>query len=428
MKYEEALAKIHSFQTFGSRLGLSRMRVLMNYLGDPQDALPTIHVAGTNGKGSVCRYLAEILRGQGYHVGLYTSPYLEEFNERIEYDGEPIAPDDLAACAARVFSAVDRMLSEGLESPTEFEVVTAIGFVYFRQKPLDFLVLEVGLGGTGDSTNLVRSPLVSVVTSISYDHMDVLGDTLEAIAAEKAGIFKPGCPVVSHVKEPGPAAVIRKIAAERDCPYIDAALAKPRDITRSLDGYGFTLDGFGRIELGMIGLHQIDNAVCALHVVEALEKRGIIKADRALVRAAMTRARQKGRLEILRRSPCILIDGAHNEAGAEALASVMEYHFKGGRILLVLGVLADKKADRILDPLLRLGVDAIATEPDNPRRLPAAELCRQIRDAGTSCRAVPDWADACRLVDASMDRYDAVLFSGSLYLIGRIRGWYLHGE
>lgn len=428
MEYEAALAKIHSFQTFGSRLGLSRMRVLMNILGDPQDALPTIHVAGTNGKGSVCRYLAEILRAQGYHVGLYTSPYLEEFNERIEYDGEPIAPDDLAACAALVFDAVDRMLAEGLESPTEFEVVTAIGFVYFRQKPLDFLVLEVGLGGTGDSTNLVRAPLASVVTSISYDHMDVLGDTLEAIATEKAGIFKPGCPVISNVKDPGPAGVIRRIAAERGCPYTDATQAVPTDITQSLDGYGFTLDGFGRIELGMIGMHQIDNAVCALKVVEAMEQRGIIKADRDRVRAAMASARQKGRLEILRRSPCLLIDGAHNEAGAEALAAVMEAHFAGQRILLVLGVLADKKADRILGPLLRLGVDAIATEPDNPRRLPAEDLCRQIRAAGTTCRAVPDWADACRQVDASLNRYDVVLFSGSLYLIGRIRGWYLHGN
>ena len=326
MNYEDALKRIHGFQTFGSRLGLERMTVLMGYLGNPQDFIPTIHVAGTNGKGSVCRYLAEILRAHGYHVGLYTSPYLERFTERIEFDGMEISEEDLVSCSEIVFAAVDRMLLEGLESPTEFELVTAIGYVYFSRKPIDFLVLEVGLGGRGDSTNLVKDPLISVITSISYDHMEVLGDTLEKIATEKAGILKHGRPVVSGVREAEAVEVIRRIASDRGCQWIDATEVPVADVEKSLDGYGFSMEGFGQIRLGMIGMHQVENAVCALKVVEALGKSGIIELDMETVRAAMSTARQKGRLEILKTAPYIIIDGAHNEAGADALVRVIEEH------------------------------------------------------------------------------------------------------
>ena len=421
MNYEDALKRIHGFQTFGSRLGLERMTVLMGYLGNPQDFIPTIHVAGTNGKGSVCRYLAEILRAHGYHVGLYTSPYLERFTERIEFDGMEISEEDLVSCSEIVFAAVDRMLLEGLESPTEFELVTAIGYVYFSRKPIDFLVLEVGLGGRGDSTNLVKDPLISVITSISYDHMEVLGDTLEKIATEKAGILKHGRPVVSGVREAEAVEVIRRIASDRGCQWIDATEVPVADVEKSLDGYGFSMEGFGQIRLGMIGMHQVENAVCALKVVEALGKSGIIELDMETVRAAMSTARQKGRLEILKTAPYIIIDGAHNEAGADALVRVIEEHFPGKRLLLVLGMLADKKVDKLISAFGHLDADIVTAEPDNPRKLKAEELCRQIKETGKHCTTGGDWKSAYNYVEGVQDNYDVILFTGSLYLIGRIR-------
>lgn len=421
MNYEDTLKRIHGFQTFGSRLGLERMTVLMGYLGNPQDFIPTIHVAGTNGKGSVCRYLAEILRAHGYRVGLYTSPYLERFTERIEFDGMEISEEDLVSCSEIVFAAVDRMLLEGLESPTEFELVTAIGYVYFSRKPIDFLVLEVGLGGRGDSTNLVKDPLISVITSISYDHMEVLGDTLGKIATEKAGILKHGRPVVSGVREAEAVEVIRRIASDRGCQWIDATEVQVADVEKSLDGYGFSMEGFGKIRLGMIGMHQVENAVCALKVVEALGKRGIIELDMETVRAAMSTARQKGRLEILKTAPYIIIDGAHNEAGADALVRVIEEHFTGKRLLLVLGMLADKKVDKLIGAFGRLDADIVTAEPDNPRKLKAEELCRQIKKTGKHCTTGGDWKSAYNYVEGVQDKYEVILFTGSLYLIGRIR-------
>jgi dihydrofolate synthase/folylpolyglutamate synthase len=313
------------------------------------------------------------------------------------------------------------MLLEGLDSPTEFELVTAIGYVYFSRKPIDFLVLEVGLGGRGDSTNLVKDPLISVITSISYDHMEVLGDTIEKIATEKAGILKQGRPVVSAVRDAKAVEVIRTIASERGCQWIDAAQVPVTDVEKSLDGYGFSMEGFGRIRLGMIGMHQVENAVCALKVVEALDKNDIIELNMETVREAMSTARQKGRLEILKTDPYLIIDGAHNEAGADALVQVIKEHFPGKRLLLVLGMLADKKVDKLVRAFGRLDADIVTAEPDNPRKLNAEELCRQIKETGKNCVSGGDWSSAYTYVEAIWGKYDVILFTGSLYLIGRIR-------
>jgi dihydrofolate synthase / folylpolyglutamate synthase len=208
----DPVSRIEAYQRFGSRLGLDRMARLMEGLGNPQDRLKVIHVAGTNGKGSVCRYIYEVLLASGYSAGLYTSPYLEDFRERIELDHEMIPMDELGRTADLVIAEAQKMVAEGMESPTEFEIVTAIAFVYFAEKMPDFVILEVGLGGRGDSTNIIKHPLVSVITSIGHDHMDRLGNTLSAIAAEKAGIIKPGVPVVISVEDKEAARVIARVA------------------------------------------------------------------------------------------------------------------------------------------------------------------------------------------------------------------------
>lgn len=215
--------RIHQFNRFGMKLGLERMDELLKKLGNPQEGLQVIHVAGTNGKGSVSKFLEEGLKACGYKMGLYTSPFIERFNERIRFDGEDISDNDLEVFGRRVIAAAEEMVSEGLESPTEFEVVTAIAFLYFKEKDTDIAVMEVGLGGSGDSTNVIRRPLASVICSISYDHMDRLGDSLVEIAAEKAGIIKTGSPVISNVSEREAAVVIAKAAYKKRSPLYDVS-------------------------------------------------------------------------------------------------------------------------------------------------------------------------------------------------------------
>jgi len=425
MTYEETLDRIHSFQKFGSRLGLERMTRLTELLGNPQERMKVIHVAGTNGKGSVCRYLYSVLRENGYRTGLYTSPYLERFTERIECNGSEISEEDLIRYTERVLEKVDLMMAEGLESPTEFELVTAIAFLYFAEQDIDYLVLEVGLGGRGDSTNVVSRPLASVITSISFDHMEYLGDTLEKIAVNKAGIIKPGVPVIFNVEDQAAASVIRREAAWKGCKIYDVRDLEYQMTNRSLDGYTFDAvigeTEYRDLSISMIGAHQVENALCALTVLEVLRNENLLKLDRDKLYAGFRKAKQTGRFEILHRDPWVIIDGAHNEAGADALRAAMDEHFPDSRIIMVTGMLADKKIDALLDRFEKIAGEFIATEPDNPRKLSASELCGRIRKRGRKCVAVEDPEEACRYA-AARPGWDAMVVAGSLYLIGKVRG------
>jgi dihydrofolate synthase/folylpolyglutamate synthase len=425
VNYNEAIENIHAFGKFGSKLGLSRMTRLMALLGNPQDALRIIHVAGTNGKGSVCRYIYTMLQEAGYRTGIYTSPYLERFTERIEFDGQEITEEDLARYTTMVLEKAAIMVAEGGESATEFEVITAIGFCYFADRKADFLVLEVGLGGTGDSTNIVKHPEVAVITSISFDHMDYLGDTLCEIAIEKAGIIKAKTPVVVCVEDPSAKEAIRQVASAMQSEWWDVALYKTDHVLKTIDGYGFDVKivekQYENLQIGMIGMHQIRNAVCALTAVEVLRKNNLISITDEMIYSGMKKAKQTGRFEVLKKTPYFIIDGAHNEAGAESLAEAMSDHFKGKRILMVVGMLSDKKIDKILDVFFSITEDFIASEPDNPRKLSADELCAQILSKGKACRAIPDVWDAVRFAADQEKRFDVILFAGSLYLIGKVR-------
>ncbi|WP_130864127.1 bifunctional folylpolyglutamate synthase/dihydrofolate synthase [Bacilliculturomica massiliensis] len=435
MTYEEALEEIHGLYRFGSKLGLSRMSRLMELLGNIQDKMNVIHVAGTNGKGSVCRYVYAALTEQGYRVGLYTSPFIEVFNERIECCGEMISDEDLAQCTDTVMGLVREMVDRGEESPTEFEVVTAIAFVYFQRRNVDYVVLEVGLGGRGDSTNVVRRPVVSVITSISFDHMEYLGDTLPEIAGEKAGIIKDGCPVVYCIKDREAAETVRSRAAEQNCAVYDVlgtvekACVRPADhLVRQTEGYGFDTAVLGEeypgVRLAMAGSHQVENACCALTVIEVLKKGNKLEIEKEAVYRGFQKARQIGRFEVLQRDPYVIIDGAHNDDGARALAAAAAEQFAGKRILLICGILADKEVDRMIAEFGSLGADMAATEPDNPRRLPSAELCARIRQAGYPCEDAGDYRGAIRYGKERLSDYDAVIYAGSLYLVGKIREGY----
>lgn len=426
-----AIERIGEYQRFGSVLGLERMMELLSRLGDPHLDLQIIHVAGTNGKGSVCRYIYECLLAAGYKAGLYSSPYIEEFRERIQLDGEMISNQDLEEYTNRVIRASDAMVTDGLASPTEFEIITAIALLYFREKDADFVVLEVGLGGRGDSTNVSSTPLLTVITSISYDHMDRLGNTLEEIAWEKAGIIKEGVPLIIHVEEPAAAKVIAREAYAKGAILTDATRSKALRGIPSREGETFSVDiqgsRFENIRLSMIGEHQVDNGVTALTAIEILRKKSIINITVEDIRRGMKRAFQKGRFEILPGAFPIVLDGAHNREGMEALVKTMDELFYGKRVLTVMGVLGDKDVDAMVEMAAFLGEDYILTEPGNSRKMDSTLLASKLSRRGKNCQVIPDpkeaIAHAVNLGRREDQPFDVILCVGSLYLIGELRRW-----
>lgn len=440
-----SIEKIQGFERFGSVLGLERMSALMELLGNPQDALRCIHVAGTNGKGSVSRFLYEALLANDYKAGMFTSPFIDVFNERIQLGGAYISDEDLKIYTDRVLAQVDVMVARGADSPTEFEVVTAIAFLYFKEQEADFVVLEVGLGGRGDSTNIIEKPLITVITSVSYDHMGVLGETLAEIAAEKAGIIKPGVPVVMNVETEDRAAekVIARKAYEMGCVLHNVTKFKYGNERSDMDGTTFDAMIYGTsyadVDIAMLGSHQVQNALTALTVIELLRKDAVIKVRRDILYAGMKNARAQGRFEVLRWKegeygeklpPYVILDGAHNEAGAAAFAATVKDRLAGKKLLIVCGILADKDSDRIIDHFLSVCNDFIATEPENQRKTSADALCGIIEAKGGNCISCSKPAAALKTALDLQARkgYDAILVTGSLYLVSEIRGMLKNGQ
>ncbi|MCI9638839.1 MAG: bifunctional folylpolyglutamate synthase/dihydrofolate synthase [Emergencia sp.] len=421
----DAISKISEFQKFGWVLGLERMNVLLEKLGNPHEDLKVLHVAGTNGKGSVCRYLYEILQAAGYRCGLFTSPFLEVFNERIEFDGSFISDADLQRCSDVVLAMTEEMVAEGHESPTEFEVITAVAFLYFKEKNTDFVVLEVGLGGRGDSTNVVKRPLCSIITSISLDHTDRLGETIEEIAAEKAGIIKEGCPVITGVENEEAMWVLKHKAIEKHTPIFDALQSPFEILEETVEGTRVraeVLKETYEFTISMVGRHQVQNALTALTAIALLNKRGDFTVTDEQIAEGFKRAKQIGRFEIMEKEPFVILDGAHNPGGAKALKETVLRHFKDKKILMVTGILADKEVEEVLDSFMDITKDFIATEPDNPRKLPAEELAEKMQKRGGHVHYFSKAEEAVSCAQGLYEAYDVILFTGSLYLIGKIRG------
>lgn len=422
----DAQERIHEYLKFGSKLGLERMEALCSMLGNPEKGLRVIHVAGTNGKGSVCRYIYESLRALGYTAGVFTSPYVGDFRERIEVNGEMIPQERLEALTDRTLAAAGELVRQG-DPPTEFEIVTAIGFLFFAETAPDFVVLEVGLGGRGDSTNVVEKPLVSIITQIAMDHMDRLGDTLEKIAWEKAGIIKPGCPVVSGAT--GAAAkVIAAQAYEKGAPLTDSSKYKYNIKTKSPSGYVFDTNiggvHYAGIELSMAGEHQVKNAVTALCALGILRERKLIRGDGEALRRGMKAASLEARFHIVSENPLVIFDGAHNPDGARALTRTLRELLPGKRILFVCSILRDKAAREMIEEFAGVADAFIATASGNERSLGAEGIAALIRDSGGEVIAEASGPEeAYNMAISSMGyegRYDAVVFAGSLYMIGDI--------
>ncbi|MDI9476234.1 MAG: bifunctional folylpolyglutamate synthase/dihydrofolate synthase [Natronincolaceae bacterium] len=425
MNYEQALDYIHGTYKFGSKLGLENTRYLLNLLGNPHKDLKVIHVAGTNGKGSVSSYIHTVLKEEGYKVGLYISPYLEEFTERMIVNGEEISRERLAEVTETVKEKVEQMVRDGKNHPTEFEVVTSIAFCYYAQENVDFLVLEVGLGGRLDSTNVVEDPLVSVITPIGFDHMEYLGDTLEEIAYEKGGIIKENGFVLLYPQEKEVMGVLEGLSKERNSRLFVIDFDELTIHRSNMEEQVFSVNVLGKsydnVKIKLAGIHQIYNACTALGAIEILRKyRNVNISDEAVLKG-LYNTKWAGRFEVLQKEPLIIIDGAHNLHGADSLRKNIEILLKDYKITFVVGMLQDKDVKAVLEDLIPLANKVIATRPDNPRAMRAADLAEQLKMFGKETHFYEDIKEAIKTAIEITKQDEAIIFAGSLYMIGEVR-------
>ena len=416
MTYEEALSYIHSICWKGSKLGLDRTRELLGKLDGPQKELKFIHIAGTNGKGSTAAMLSSILEEAGYRVGLYTSPFINRFNERMQVNHQPIPDEELAALTEYVRPHADAMA----DSPTEFELITALAMVWFARQKCDIVVLEVGMGGELDSTNIIDVPEAAVIAAMGLDHVKELGPTMADIARAKAGIIKEGGRVVSYGGNPEADEVIAAVCRARNASLCqpDFSAIVPGDF--SLEGQTFSYKGWRGLRIPLVGAYQMNNAAVVLETVEVLRQRGWSVSDEA-VRQGLADTRWPARFEVLRRDPVFIVDGGHNPHGIRATAESLSRLFPGRKITFVTGVMADKDVEHILGLIVPLAEQFFTVRPDNPRAMDAGELAARIEAMGakaTACASVRDGVD--RAIQAE-GPHGVACALGSLYMSGEVR-------
>ncbi len=459
LDYQQAMNYLHGLARFGSKPGLQRMDYLLAALDHPERSLRAIHVGGTNGKGSTCAMTTTILREAGYRVAAFTKPHLQSYTERMTIDGRHIPREKVAELVTRLADMAEGMEAHGVDHATEFEVTTAAMLKYFADERVDLAVVEVGLGGLLDSTNVLPSPLVSVITNVDYDHTEVLGSTLTEIAGQKAGIIKPGGFVVTAAQAPEALAVIEARARQmgarlwrvepegRAAPAGSAPRAtdpRPDLVTYhplAVDRDGCRLavttprESYGDLRVSLLGAHQVINAATAVAVIAALRERGVAVDDDSL-RRGLAKARWPGRLEVVQRDPLVIIDGAHNHDGARVLRDAVTTIFPERRVTLVIGILADKQIPAVLGELVPMAEKVIVTRPDSPRAADPAAVAAEVRrlagsaagaGVATPVRVIdkPEEAVATAIDEATRPGPPLVLVTGSLYLIGKIRGmWF----
>jgi len=428
MNYTEAVAYIHGLYKFGIKLGLDKVRYLLALLGNPQQKLKVIHIAGTNGKGSTAAMVSAMLQAAGFRVGLFTSPHLAEFTERIRINNVQIAPDDLVQMVELIQPVVAQMAADPVwRQPTEFEVVTGIALTYFARQQVDFAVLEVGMGGRLDATN-VCEPLVTAITTIGLDHMQYLGTSLTEIAAEKAGIIKNGVTCVTAVKAAEPLQVIRQTCAEKAAPLVNVW----DDYTWqrsgvSSEGQFLNLQGkyqhYQGLLIPLLGEHQLVNAVTAIAIIEELIRLGFA-INTEQIRAGLARTDWPGRLEIVQRQPLVVLDGAHNPDGTRVLAHALQHDFSYRRLILVFGALGDKTIDAMLADLVPLADDIILSKPDYHRAAAPEELAAKVSAYGKTAQVVTPLPAALAQAMRLAAPQDLICVCGSLYMLGDARAFF----
>lgn len=423
MRYEEALGVINGLLRFGSMPGLERISKLLCLLGNPQDSLDFIHIAGTNGKGSVSTLIASVLKEAGIKTGLYTSPYITNFRERISINGEMISEEDLAHSVERIKPYLDMMNAEG-ETITEFELITAIAFLYFKEQKCSLVVLETGLGGRLDATNVIKSPLVSIITSISYDHTAILGDTLKEIANEKCGIIKKGGTVVFLPQEQEVNDTVKNAATLMGCPVFSAESLElyPEEFKLSGTKLSYIHNGEKlKLLLPFIGKHQVKNAKTALAALAAL-KNASFGITGESIKLGFKNAFIPARLEVLSKSPAILLDGAHNPGGAAALKSSLNLYFGDTKAIFVIGMLKDKDVQESFKILKGAARTVITTPINNSRTMDAGEIYESAKFLFENVVKAENAKSAFdKAYDLQKQCGAPIVVCGSLYLASQLR-------
>lgn len=423
MRYEEAMKYITEVGNFGSNYGLERTHKLLEYLGNPEKDLKLIHIAGTNGKGSTTSMITEILMGAGYKVGMYTSPFIEEFEERIQINRRNIPKETLANLIDEVKVAVDRVIEEGYNHPTEFEIITVLMLLYFKKEKIDFGVIEVGLGGRLDSTNVII-PILQVITSISFDHTNLLGNTLEEIAGEKAGIIKKNIPTVIYPQEEEALKVIKNKCAAMESDLYTADKDNMKFVKVVNEDKPYQLLKYKEefnIFLPLLGEHQILNLSVAMKVIEVLNNRKIVNITTESIIKSIKNVTWKGRLEVLSNNPYVVIDGAHNIQGIKTLSRNIKKYFKYENLHLILGILADKDVEEMIKIITPIAKQVYAVTPNSIRAELADDLKNEIVKYNANCRAFDEYEEAYLEALKNAKENDIILASGSLYMIGDMR-------
>ena len=418
MNYAEARVYLDEVSKYGSVLGLENMRELLGRLGNPQDDLKFIHISGTNGKGSVLAYLSTILSGGGYRTGRYISPTLFSYRERIQVDEQKIEKESLAHHVTAIAKAIEEMKAENAGNPTAFEVETALAFLYFKEKDCDIVVLETGLGGALDATNIIKTTVMEVIAPISMDHMEFLGDTLEKIAMQKAGIIKPHTAVVSASQEPDAKKVLDHVCKENQCSMYMVDPAQITDVLYDVEEQQFSYKNWKNVKITLAGSYQILNAALALEGVEELRRLGYHLTDEQ-VRQGLYRAVWRGRFTLLSKNPAVIIDGAHNPGAAKELKHSLDLYFKGKDLYYIFGVFQDKDYQEVIRLTAPLAKHIVTVQtPGNPRALPANELKEAVQAVNPSVEAAQSIQEAVKKSLQLAKKEDAIIIFGSLSFLG----------
>ena len=420
MGIKETLEYIHNVKWQGLKPGLERTRSLLASLGNPEKTLKFVHIAGTNGKGSTAACVSSVLQKAGYRTGLYTSPYILRFNERMQVNGEQISDEELEQLTDEIRPFADAME----ESPTEFELITALAMRYFQNKKCDIVVLEVGMGGTLDSTNVIDPPEVAVIASIGYDHVVELGPTIVDIAGAKAGIIKDNCDVVVYGGEPEVEAVFERVAAEHSARLRRADFSRIRKQNFTLDGIELGIEPYPEVLLPLNGAYQPKNATLAITTLEVLREKGYKISDESIV-DGLNSVSWPGRFEILGREPVFILDGAHNPQGVEAAADSLKQQFKDRKIIFVVGVMKDKDVSSMIKFIAPLAESFIAVKPDYFRAMDAATLAGELSQYGVPVSVGETVSAGVAEAIAKAGKDGVVCALGSLYFSADIREAYL---
>lgn len=422
MNYREAMQYVDELRPLGSVMGLETMHCLCARLGNPQDRLKFVHIAGTNGKGSALAYISTIMQEAGYRVGRYISPTVKDYRERFQVNGREITQSGLCKYLEPVKEAVERMVAEGMAHPTLFEVETAVAFLYFLDKECDLVVLETGLGGALDATNVVNTTLAAVFASISMDHMEILGESLEEIALAKAGIIKNRCYVISVKQEPEVMKILRQSALIKKGKFFTADISRAKRIRYGVTKQSFDYDRYKDLEISMPGQFQIENAVLAVETVLALVRCGF-KVPEGKLRQGLFETRWPGRFDIIAKRPLFIADGAHNEDAAKKLAESIRFYFTNRKIIYIMGMLKDKEYDKVIRHTYALASHIITvTPPIRERALPALELAQAVREyhgAVTAADSVQEAVEIAYLL-AGKDKDVVIIAFGSLSYLGEL--------